>query len=282
MTPNEVKKRALAAANAKELPFEDNFYPTLSRAVSECNRIRPRRKRERLNLTNRLPTAGWSEKIRVCSGDTAFMGADWGGAKAFVATVCGEGKIYVYDDDDQIVDTIEAKSCNLFKTYRYIAPEDVTVSQIAVEAKRYTTVESVTFYADVDTNDADTLPDEYGARTYDLTHMFPDLDSIYAIDTGSDRVILNQKSLVVPEGFQGSANIVYNVKMPVYNADLADREMALDDDLCEAVVLLVAWYLFWEDKPEIAEACKSSYLEMRTAILTAYAAPQTERVKITD
>ena len=277
MTPNEIKEEvgALALEPVTEVD-EDAFWAGLNRAIAQVNRIRPLT--ADITIHNRcLPVLHQTKDQNFSSGKSVKLEAK--GCACFYLQVYGQGEITIRRNGAQVteIDLIDNRRSN---EYRFVISdylaEDVADIEVEIGGKYAGTVISAVFYSEKFSDREEDVPSGQIYNVYPLREICSDIGHItqilYEDETGERRV--EAKDFMIPDGKtlwllkskEGRYTIMYSKKLGRVSEDKEDDEIELDADLHALLPLLTGYYVWLEDKPEIAENLFAQYKQMEADI----------------
>ena len=277
MTPNEIKKEVGALALEPESEVEEGpFWVALNRAIAQVNRIRPMA--DMLVLHNRC-LAVISEHREVQFGGDNTVVLQSSGCACVYLQIYGQGKI-IFKKDGQTLLEKELINNNQTNEYRVVISKytqnDTADIEVEISGRFAGTVVSAIFYSEKYSDLEEDIPSGNIYNTYHLKNISSDVGHvtrvIYEDRSGereieaSDFMLPDGKSLWLLKSKPGKYKVHYTKKPKRLTVDDYEDDIGLDEDLQSLVPLLVCYYVWLEDKPELAQAMFAQYKQMEAEI----------------
>lgn len=277
MTPNEIKKEVGALALEPESEVEEGaFWVGLNRAVSQVNRIRP--KTQSITIHNRSLAVLLQAQGKDYGTDktVTFKVA---GCACFYLQIYGQGEISVKTARYTLTTKtlLDNKRTN---EYRFVISKydtaDVADIEVEVSGKYAGTVVSAIFYSEKYSDREEDVPSGNIYNTYSLKEINADIGHVtrvlYEDRFGERQIEVND--FMLPDGNMlwllkskpGKYQVHFTKRLKRLSVDDQNDEIELDEDLQSLVPLLVCYYVWLEDKPELAQAMFAQYKQMEAEI----------------
>ena len=273
MTPNEIMAEVAAIAQEEiENVNEKAFYAALNRAYETVNRLRPKTKSceiyntalQVMSETHRAHTVTANSPLVIEAANTA----------CFSLLLVGRGVIVVQDARGEILreeilspDT----ECDVRQITKKLCGEETADLKIRIEAAPRITVTAYALYADRYSDDEEDVPLPGIYNIHPLKRIAPDYITIKSIEKVDDRtrqllddtnyMIASENELWMLRALPGRYRITYTYRLKRLSYDNADEPIGLDADLDQPLILLTAYYLWYEDITPLAEHCYAMYLQ---------------------
>lgn len=277
MTPNEIKEEVGALALEPVTEVDDAaFWAGLNRAIAQVNRIRPLT--GDITIHNRcLPILHQIKDQKFDSSKSVTLESK--GCACFYLQVYGQGNITIRRNGAQVT-KIELIDNRRINEYRFVISdylaEDTADIEVEIGGKFAGMVISAVFYGEKFSDREEDVPSGQIYNVYPLREICSDIGYItqilYEDESGERRV--EAKDFMIPDGKTlwllkskgGRYTIVYSKKLGRVSEDKEDDEIELDADLHALLPLLTGYYVWLEDKPEIAENLFAQYKQMESDI----------------
>lgn len=277
MTPKEIKEEVGALALEPESEVEDGaFWVGLNRAIAQVNRIRPLTKM--LVLHNRCLAVISEHRESQFGGNTAVVLRANGCACAYLQ-IYGQGKI-IFRKDGQTLLEKELINNNQTNEYRVViskyTQKDTADIEVEISGRFAGTVVSAIFYSEKYSDFEEDVPSGNIYNTYSLNEISADIGHVTRViyeDRLGERQI-DSSDFMLPDGNMlwllkskpGKYQVHFTKRLKRLSVDDQNDEIELDEDLQSLVPLLVCYYVWLEDKPELAQAMFAQYKQMEAEI----------------
>ena len=282
-------------AQVAQLGFEDSldsdkrFLFATERALYQANSIRPHTSAidvVHIPPTNLLHTSQNDNFEAVWwDSDLPYVVEAAGGAIAYYFEVLGRGRatialisITVEDGEEKVKEDIvvsfDFEGAKRLKAYRgIIANPDKKTVRISFASDYAMCLKSIALYNSLLSNTEEAIPDYKPYHLYNITELTEDFlafaspplresDGNAPVYDGYD---VEGNDLLLSRNLRGVYKVMYQRKIRLPNRETkpsANGEtIDLDEELCSALPLLVASYVWLEDEPERAAYYKSLYNE---------------------
>lgn len=271
MNANEVKEYAerLALGTGSEVEMA-TFWPAINTAVEQINKIRPIKKiLEIYNFCMPRST------ITISHEDNGNMVIAAEKCACFILRISGECKIDTYFANE-ILTSYSFYDSGQINEYRIVSStlgkgEKPDIELVISGDKIYHLVE-YEFYSEKVSNDIDDIPPPGKYNLYDLSKICSEYlycdsvlycDNEYSVRKLKETIdyVISGDFLWLPKNNPGTYRIQYCSKVPYISENNKNEALPLDPALHYIVPLLVCYYVWLEDKPEIAQAMYAQYLK---------------------
>lgn len=282
MTANDIRAEvgALALERAAEVE-EAAFWPALNRAAEQINRLRP--VFASMEIYNRaLPVIEESRQAEDYGPGCAIVRTA-AACACFYLQIYGKGSLTVSDKDGSL-EEISLENDGRTKEIRVVCSRykkgEKPDIRISLSGEYSGTLLSYAFYGSKYSDDEEDIPDTTLYNRFSLAAMDPDFEraeEILSLEANlfaagkrlvetEDYILFNHSLLFLPKKNSGRYRVVYRARLPRLNWDNADGELPIRRELHTLVPLLVCYYVWLEDKPEIAQAMFTQYLQAAAEI----------------
>ncbi len=265
------------------LEDDDRFYFAANRAIMQVSAIRPDIRTYIINhkpMANLVSMNTFSPIER--SEDLIFSAAD---ARAFYFEADGVGTVYIeaWDDDPQngewvTIGAVEFAANRIFTAYRGFIKKDGEFANGLVRLRfvgEYLySVRNVAMYAHLYSPNEEDIPACEPYTRYDIGAIVPDFLSLdsppITEDENNERLsggydVENGRIILLPYSSRGCYKVHYR-RCPdgvENNGDPASDETVidLDEELCTLLPMLIAFFVWLEDEPTMANYYYSVYKE---------------------
>lgn len=276
MTPNDIRQEVAAIGNTTIADIEENaFYSAINRALDRANRLRPIIKS--VNVYNHsLPSAAECRKATEITPKTPYEIKATETAAIYLNT-SGACTINVYADGVK-VKTVEVPigDHETRLVVKKLCNQDYSDVRILITARGYATLVSYALWQDKFSDDEADVPDTGIYNTYALRTLandFQTIKSVLKIDENGEQildatnyVIAGNRELWLLRSHSGRYKIEYAPIPKKLSRDNADDEIGVDPDIEQLVVLLTAYWVWYEDLNEIAQNCYAQYMQLAAEI----------------
>lgn len=273
MTPNEIKEEVgrLALEKTAEVA-EGPFWSAINRAAAEINRLRPLT--GVLEIYNGNPERVFTLKRAECYGKGKPFTVTVENCASCYFKISGGGEITVTKDDIAIC-TKELHANRKTNEYRIVIPDDDTEGAITVtvSGQHLGTIAEAILYKEKYSEDESDVPASGLYNIYRLSELAPDISFVKSVqyEEGGDlsEAMRESHNYAIPNGTElwlmkarpGNYRIYYAKRLPRITREGENAPIFLDEDLAMLMPLLVCYFVWLEDKPEIAEAMYTQYLK---------------------
>ena len=271
MTPNEIKEEvgAIALENAAQVE-EATFWPALNRAIATVNRLRPSLRS--VEIYNGSPQKIESQKEAVAFGKKCPYEKKVKGCAAVYLKIGGSGKI-VIASGEAVIEERELLSNKRVNEYRFLIPDNIEEITVTVTTPYAGVVVEAVYYAEKISDEPEDVPSGAIYNIFFFKEIAPDLQTVVKIhyDGGGNHTeqLVETKDFAMPttrelwlmKAKPGNYRVYYHPKPTRLTRTDEDSEIPLDEDLQGLLPLLICYYVWLEDKPEIAEAMYAQYMQ---------------------
>lgn len=284
MTPNDIMQEVAAIGNTTVSEIDESvFYSAINRALDRANRLRPITKC--ISLYNHsLRAVRESKMAKAVTPDAPFEfeGKD---VSAIYLNTEGSCTVTVY------IDGIKAKTIDVGignHDHRWVVKalcdRDQADIKVSVATRGYATLISYALWRDKFSDDADDIPgtgiyNAYALKT--LASDFLSLKSICKIDFDQEQmldateyILVGNRELWLLRSKTGRYKIEYAPTNKKISRDNANDEIGVDADIEHLIVLLTAYWVWFEDLNEIAQNCYAQYMQLSAEIKNENRAPK--------
>lgn len=276
MTPNDIRQEVAAIGNTTVADIEDNaFYSAINRALDRANRLRPITKSVSI-YNHSLPAAQESRReIEITPKTPCEIKGE--GVAAIYLNTNGACTVTVYADGIK-VKTVEMPigDRELRLTLKKISGQDYADVRILITTTSFASLVSYALWCDKYSDDEAYVPDTGIYNTYmlrSLANDFQTLKRVYLIDERGEQVldatnyvIASNRELWLLRSRTGRYKIEYAPICKKLSRDNLDEEIGVDPDIEQLIVLLTAYWVWYEDMNEIAENCYAQYMQLAAEI----------------
>lgn len=276
MTPNEILSEVAAIGNAREGEIDKkSFYSAINRAYDRANRIRPITKR--VYIYNQTPVAVASEtKPRNIQAEEIEISGK--SVASVYLNIHGTCTVTVYADN------------NVIKTYHCGGDSDIRLVvsklyereladiKIKISTPYVITLVSYAMWGSKISDNEDDVPDTGIYQTRALKSLASDFGACKnvfktneyteEIVSATDYVIAGTREIWLMKSKPGRYGIEYYPTPKKITLDNANEEIGLDSDIEHLVVLLTAYWVWFEELNEIAQNCYAQYMQLAAEIKT--------------
>ncbi len=282
MTPNEIMQEVAAIGNATISEIEENaFFSAINRALDRANRNRPLTKNVYL-YNHSLAAVSESKRARAISPKEPqeISGAD---VAAIYLNTSGPCTVTVYADGVRV----KAVSVSGEHDHKFVVKTlcnlDYAEVRVLITTNAYATLVSYALWGDKFSDEADDVPTTGIYNTYTIKTLasdFQTLKSVCKVDEAGDQlldateyVIVSNRELWLLRSNTGRYKIEYAPICKKLSRDNADDEIGVDADIEQLIVLLTAYWVWFEDLNEIAQNCYAQYMQLAAEIKLEHRAP---------
>ena len=277
MTPNEIKEEVGALALESIDDVEDKaFWTSLNRAIAQVNRIRPLTADITIHNRSLSVLLQAKEQHYAANKPVSFKVS---GCACFYLQIYGAGNIKVRNTSRVFItkSLLDNKKTN---EYRFVISnyeaKDIEDIEVEIDGKYAGTLVSAVFYGEKYSDKEEDVPSGQIYNTYPLKKISADISHVTQIlyENGAGSQQVEAKDFMIPDGKtlwllkskEGSYQVFYSKKLKFLSNDVADEEIEIDADLHALIPLLTGYYVWLEDKPEIAENLFAQYKQMEAEI----------------
>lgn len=276
MTPNDIRQEVAAIGNTTVADIEDNaFYSAINRALDRANRLQPITKSVSI-YNHSLPAAQESRRaIEITLKTPCEIKGE--SVAAIYLNTNGACTVTVYADGIK-VKTVEMPigDRELRLTLKKISGQDYADVRILITTTSFASLVSYALWCDKYSDDEAYVPDTGIYNTYmlrSLANDFQTLKRVYLIDEQGEQVldatnyvIASNRELWLLRSRTGRYKIEYAPICKKLSRDNLDEEIGVDPDIEQLIVLLTAYWVWYEDLNEIAENCYAQYMQLAAEI----------------
>lgn len=279
MTPNDIKQEVgtLAMENASEVD-ESAFWHAINRALAQVNRIRPVIRS--VEVYNGAPAKLEHSRDVIPFGKKCpYVKTVKGCAAIYLDVSASSGEITVTGGGKEIhrESLIENKRAN---EYRILIPDEYAEGEITVTVTTpfAGVVAEAVYYSEKISDEPSDVPSGSLYNIFFFREIAPDLQSVvklhYQKGGSLSEELVESKDFAIPttrelwllKSKAGLYRIYYYPKPTRLTRANENEEVPLDEDLQTLLPLLICYYVWLEDKPEIAEAMYSQYMQTAAEI----------------
>lgn len=254
---NEVE--ALGFFAAQEL--DDSLVATANRAIRMIHTVHPKKKRGEIvflpkdAIVRYEPVAGGGSEISLSVPAGRLM-----------MKIRGEGEYVV-------------RIGNVQKTYRFFSDTNNLKVDFSRAGELIFSADSVFCAWDIASFRSDMLPYEDAVSftgdtiSFELKKIFPDMLYLIDIPTNTDGreirglSLPNVAQITVPADYRGVISILYSAKASEITIDSEDeKEIDIADELTPLLPLLISYFLFMDESPDMARMYLAEYEKLSGAI----------------
>lgn len=276
MTPNEIMQEVAAIGNTNLSDIDESiFYSAINRAYDRANRLRPITKS--ISLYNHsLSAANESKTAKTVTHDSHFT-CDGSDVAAIYLNTEGACTITIYADNVK-VKTLEVGIGNHDHrlTVKELCGKDFADIRVSITTRGFATVISFALWRDKYSDDAEDIPATGIYNAYSLKTLASDfhaLKSICRVDydreqilEATEYIIVGNRELWLLRSQSGRYTLEYVPTNKKLSRDNADKEIGLSGDIEQLIVLLTAYWVWFEDLNEIAQNCYAQYMQLAAEI----------------
>lgn len=290
MTPNDVMREVAAIGNTTVNDIEENvFYAAINSAFERANKIRPILKSSYL-YNYSLPFAEQSNKAQDVTANKAVSLGGKNVAAIYLNTAGACQIVITAGQKSKVITTFGAH-----QEHRYIVKEicgnDTCDVDITITTNGIAVLIAYALWQGKYNDNADDIPSTSIYNTYSLLSLASDLQTlkaIYKVDEQSEQVlevtdyiVVSERELWILKNKEGKYRLEYAPRCKRLTRDNADQEIGTDQDVTRLIVLLTAYWIWYEDLNEIAQNCYAQYMQLAAEIKNenrAAADPQPKNV----
>lgn len=276
MTPNDIMQEVAAIGNTTVADIEEHaFYSAINRALDRANRVRPKTKSANV-YNHSLPAASECRRATEITPRTPCEISATEVAAIYLNTA-GACSVDIFADGVKVKSiTVTAKDCeNRFVTKK-LCHKDYANIRILVRTSGYATLVSYALWADKFSDDEEDVPDTGIYNTYSLrliANDFQTLKRVIRIDESGEQtldvtsyILAGNRELWLLRSQSGQYKIEYAPLCKKLSRDNLDEEIGVDPDIEQLIVLLTAYWVWYEDLNEIAQNCYAQYMQLAAEI----------------
>lgn len=260
---------------------ENAFFGAVNRAFERASKIRPQTKIMHINNYS-LPAVEISRLAKEITSQKAIEITGENVSAIYINT-SGTCTVVIYCNGAK-VKTIHASAQDLehrLVVYNLCGKDSANVK--IVLSANYAKLISYALWRDRYSNNEADVPDTSIYNTYRLDRIASDFHSlvrISRIDTGGEQeldltqyILSNNKELWLLRNHNERVKLEYQTKRKPITRDNIDVDIDVDEDIAQLIILLTAYWVWYEDLNEIAQNCYAQYMQRAAEIKTEARAP---------
>lgn len=266
MTCAELYEAVALLGFENALDSEETFYPALNRAVYEINRFRPKRSKIVIAHYPIKPVAIIEHAIYK-KGETITLTAD--NAQSYTFEVTGSGCFTV--ERNKETEIHEWNAAESFKRFCGFCEGKI---KITFSGEYTYIVRNAALFEEKKSEKKEDIPQPSSFTAYNLKAMAEDylrLCSPPILQTEypalyAEKYNVENDNILFSNEIEGVFDVYYETKLKKYSKNDANQELEIDEDLIQALVLLIASYVWLDDEKEKATYYKNLYNEQLSLI----------------